>query len=143
METNTTYGPVTVISVQGKLNSDGFPQLLRQTRSLFGQGHVDLIVDLKGASEVSSGGLVALQVMAAQAAEQGGRLVLSGARPSVARTVQVMGSGEWLAIYPDADTAQSSFAVSGMRREYAAQAGQPARQAQPRRILGKLFSGRS
>ncbi len=59
----TTYGRVTVISVNGKLNGDGFPQFVRQARTLFRQGYVSLIVDLNAVSEVSSSGLIALQVL--------------------------------------------------------------------------------
>lgn len=70
---------VSVLTVEGDLDIETFPRLLRQAEACFDQGNFNLMIDLKQAGSISNGGLIALQTIAARSKSLGGKTVFSGA----------------------------------------------------------------
>src|SRR5713226_8568342 len=80
---------VSVLTVQGDLDIETFPRLLRQAEACFDQGQFNLLIDLRQAGSISNGGLIALQTIAARAADRGGKTVFSGATPTAANRTRL------------------------------------------------------
>ncbi len=115
----TTFGPVTIVSVGGKLNGATFPQLVEEAQAIVDKGHANLVIDLTGVGEVSSGALVALQSIAGYAVRHGGNVALGGIRPSVAQVMRVMGFDRLVSCFSDVAAAQASFSVQPAEPEHA------------------------
>ncbi|MCJ7434112.1 MAG: STAS domain-containing protein [Anaerolineales bacterium] len=56
--------PVSVIAVNGKLDSQTYQELIGKTRDLYEAGTRDILIDLTGLTYISSAGMVALHTIA-------------------------------------------------------------------------------
>lgn len=109
MEVTTTLGPVSVLSVSGYIDGATFRQLVEEAGEVLSSTHVKLVLDLGGVDYVSSGGLVALQTIAGQAASRDGKMVLCCVGKQVSEVLRMTGLDKILDIYPDLATAKASF----------------------------------
>ena len=109
MHIATTIGPVTVLSVSGRIDAYSFPQLMSEANQRLEEGQTRLVLDLSGVDYVSSRGLIALQTISAQAAARGGRAVLCAVDARVMQVLEMTGLHQRLAIFPDRSAATASF----------------------------------
>ena len=109
MEVTTAFGPVSVLTVSGAIDAATFSELLREADEVVSSAHANLVLDLGGVDFVSSGGLVALQSIATQAASCGGKMVLCCVGKRVAGIFRMTGFDTMLEIYSDVEAAKASF----------------------------------
>ncbi len=109
MKNISAQDQVTVLTVQGDLDIETFPRLLRQAEACFDQGYLNLLIDLRQADLISNAGLTALQTIAVRSEFLGGKTVFSGATVNTARLMKMTGSAGFNLI-PDMAAAQASFA---------------------------------
>ena len=110
MRIRTTTGSVTVLTVTGDIDAATFPQLISKADQVLGQGHANLVLNLRGVNYISSGGLIALQTIVGRAATHGGKAVLCCLREQVAKVLKISGFDQRLSIFPDVAAAKASFA---------------------------------
>jgi anti-sigma B factor antagonist len=110
MNVNISAGNVTVLSIQGDVDSTSFQQLIEKANPVLAQGYKNLIVEMSGVNYVSSAGLVAFQTISGKAAGMGGKLVFAGLVKDVAHVFEMSGFSTMLKVYPDLATAKASFA---------------------------------
>lgn len=109
LQIGESLGPVSVLTLQGKIDGDTFHGLIERAEKLIGAGHKKLIIDMAGVSYMSSAGLVALQSIHSRLHEVGGRLAVAALTSDVGRVVEMTGPPDWLNIYPDVAGAKASF----------------------------------
>ena len=109
MKITTTTGPVTILAVTGYIDAETLPQLIGEAKRTLEAGQVRLVLDLSGVDYVGSGGLLALQTIAGQAAAGGGKAVLCGLNPRVMKVFEMTGFNQRLDIFPDRAAATASF----------------------------------
>src|SRR3546814_21173006 len=90
-------GPVVVLALAGRLDSNTAPDLEQARPTRIGQ-HPATIVDLSQVGYVSSAGLRILLKVAKTARSSGHRLVLSGLAPSVREVFDISGFSSIFAI---------------------------------------------
>ncbi len=110
----TALGPVSVLSVSGRIATETFPQLVSEVTSLLDRGYVNVVFDLGQTDYISSGGLTrhvwrALQTITGQTVARDGRVVLCCVQEQVAQVLQMVGFDVFLEIYPDVTAAKASF----------------------------------
>ncbi len=91
MKNISAQNQVTVLTVQGHLDVESFPRLLRQVEACFDQGNFNLLIDLRQADSISRAGLIALQTIAARSEFLGGKTVFSGATVKTAHLMKRTG----------------------------------------------------
>ncbi len=109
MKNISAQDQVSVLMIQGDLDVETFPRLLRQAEACFDRGQFNLLIDLRQADSISSGGLITLQTIAARSEFLGGKTVFSGATVKTAHLMKMTGSAGFNLI-PDLAAAQASFA---------------------------------
>jgi len=109
MQIATTIGPVTVLSVSGRIDAYSFNELIGEANQRLEAGHIRLVLELGGVDYVSSRGLIALQTIAARAAARGGKAVLCGVDARVMQVLEMTGLHQRLGIFPDCAAAMASF----------------------------------
>ena len=109
MQIATTIGPVTVLSVSGRIDAQTFSQLMGEADQRLEEGRTRLVLDLSGVDYVSSRGLIALQTITARAAARGGKAVLCGVEARVMQVLEMTGLHQRLGIFPDRAAATASF----------------------------------
>ena len=82
---------VAVLTVAGRLGSEGATRLGSELRRLIEAGHQQLLVDLAGVDYMNSAGLEVVAATAKQLREVGGALALSGLREPVRLVVAMAG----------------------------------------------------
>ena len=58
------FVPISVIAIDGKLDSQTYQELIRNARDLYDAGARDILIDLTELTYISSAGLVALHIIA-------------------------------------------------------------------------------
>jgi anti-sigma B factor antagonist len=109
MQVRTTLGPVTVLSISGDIDSVTSGELVKQANEVLSGGHTKLVLDLGGVDFISSGGLVAMQTIAGQAATRGGKMVICCVDKHVAQVLRITAFDKILSVYPDVAAAKASF----------------------------------
>lgn len=109
MEITTELGPVSILTVTGKIDGNTFEQLVEGAKSVIQAGHKLLVLDFQGVSYLSSAGIVALQSVLGEINARDGRMALARVVDDVAQTLEVVGATEWLNLYPDVKSARASF----------------------------------
>ncbi|MEA2686266.1 MAG: hypothetical protein QOE93_1461, partial [Actinomycetota bacterium] len=95
------FGKV-VVHVHGSLDSGAAPSLkARLVDVIDGQGNRQVVLDLRGMTEVDSAGLFALADAVMRMRDHGGELVLSGPTAAVMAKLRVAGLGEAVLITPE------------------------------------------
>ncbi len=112
MQVSSVIGPVTVLSVQGNIDSSTFRDLIDKGDEVIQQGHSSLILDLHEVNYVSSAGLMALQTIAGKANGSGGRMAIAGLNKQVQHVMELAGFDKILSIFGDVAAAQASFEKS-------------------------------
>ena len=91
MKNNSARDQMSVLTVEGDLDVETFPRLLRQAEASFDQGNFNLLIDLRQAGSISNGGLIALQTIAARSESHGGKTVFSGATARATHQIRAIG----------------------------------------------------
>ncbi len=82
---------VQVLRPQGRLDSETSPELKRQALETIGRGGRRLLLDLRDLAYISSAGLRAVLVAAAEMTAAGGKLAISSPNPQVAEVFDISG----------------------------------------------------
>ncbi len=125
--------PVTVIKLDGRLDSQSYQELIAKGQELYSTGACDFLLDLSDLTYISSSGLVALCSLAMLArgeklpnAEEGGRSVsrpivhaaqagtqkhlkLLSPRPEIVHILDVVGLGTLFDVFTNLEEAVNSF----------------------------------
>ena len=109
MQVTISFGPITVLSVQGNIDSSTFRDLIEQGEQVIKQGHSSLVVDLQRVGYVSSAGLMALQTIAGEANDSGGKMAGAGLNKQVQHVMDLAGFDQILSIFSDVAAAQASL----------------------------------
>ena len=112
MQVSTIIGPVTVLTVQGNVDSSTFRELIDSGEQVITQGHSNLVIDLHGVNYISSAGLMALQTIAGKANGSGGKMAIAGLNKQVQHVMELAGFDKILSIFGDVAAAQASFEKS-------------------------------
>jgi len=103
-------GGVRVISVAGELDLGTAPQLCVRLDATRSGRSPRLLVDLTGLGFCDSTGLRALLGAAAEVRAHGGRFAIACTPDGdVARLIEIVGAGEWMAVHADAAAALASL----------------------------------
>ena len=98
---------VQVLRPHGRLDSETSPELKRQALDVIGRGGRRLLLDLKDLAYISSAGLRAVLVAAAEMTAAGGKLAIASPSPQVAEVFDISG---FLAVVEMHDTAEDAAA---------------------------------
>lgn len=82
---------VQILRLQGRLDSETSPELKRQALEAIGRGGRRLLLDLKDLVYISSAGLRAVLVAAAEMTAAGGKLAIASPSPQVAEVFDISG----------------------------------------------------
>ncbi len=80
-----------VLAPHGRLDSESSPELARQAKEMIGRGGRRLLLDLKDLVYISSAGLRAVLVAAAEMTAAGGKLAIASPSPQVAEVFDISG----------------------------------------------------
>lgn len=108
--TSTREGAVGVVRVEGELTLEHLPRLEAVVGALLADGARHLAFDLVALSFLDSRSLGALLVHEQRRRAGGGRLVLSGLRPGLVRSLHAAGLAPLLPVAPDLATALAGLA---------------------------------
>lgn len=89
--TERTIGFVTVVSLNGKVDSVQAPAVQEDLQRILRSGKKYLVLDFGGVSFIASMGLRMLLILAKQAKSLNGRIVLSRLSPSVHKILEIAG----------------------------------------------------
>ena len=89
---------VTVLTVAGRLGSEGAGRVRTELTRLMDAGHQQVLVDLAGVDYMNSAGLRALETTAGRLREAGGTLALSAVREPVRLVLEMAGLLETVAV---------------------------------------------
>ncbi len=98
---------VQVLRPQGRLDSETSPELKRQALDVIGRGGRRLLLDLKDLAYISSAGLRAVLMAAAEMTAAGGKLAIASPSPQVAEVFDISG---FLTVVDMHDTAEDAAA---------------------------------
>ncbi|MFM8980213.1 MAG: STAS domain-containing protein [Planctomycetia bacterium] len=108
--TSRCEGRVAVVSVQGELTLEHLPRLEAEVGARLGEGALHLAFDLAGLAFIDSRSLGALLVHERGRRAAGGRLVLSGLRPGLQRSLAAAGLASLLPVAADLPSALGQLA---------------------------------
>jgi anti-sigma B factor antagonist len=112
VETKTSQaGDVTIVEMTGRLlasNALGYAE--NAINRLIDDGTRKLVLDLAGLDHIDSSGLGMLISCGGRMERAGGRMRISGARPAVARVLQISHANQVLHFDPDLETACRNLA---------------------------------
>jgi anti-anti-sigma factor len=100
---------VGVVSVKGSMDALTAPSLTQFFTEQIGEGHVQLVVNLKELEYTSSAGLRALLGAVKEARQQGGDLRLADIQTGVQKVLDLSGFSSILKLYTDVDLAVESY----------------------------------
>ncbi len=89
--TRTLSGKDLVLSLAGRLDTTTCAQLSTEVESIFTEGAVNLVFDLKDLEYISSAGLRVLVIAAKRAAAEGSTVELTGAQGTVKEVLDMTG----------------------------------------------------
>ena len=98
-----------VVSVGGRLDAAGAPQLEAHGRAAIDDGAKKLLFDMAGVEYISSAGLRSLLVLAKAAKATGGSLALCGLVPAVKEVMTISGFDSILPLAADRVAAMGVF----------------------------------
>lgn len=108
--TSRCEGRVGVVSVQGELTLEHLPRLEAEVGARLADGAVDLAFDLVGLAFIDSRSLGALLLHEQRRRAAGGRVVLSGLRAGLLRSLTAAGLAPLLPVAPDLPSALAQLA---------------------------------
>jgi len=111
--TTTPQGPVTVVVIEGSVDSLNAEQLTQAFAGQLEQGHRQLVVDLGAVPYTSTAGLRALLAAVKDSRRLGGDLRLAAAQASVERVLSLSGFTGIIKTYREVAEAVASFAPAG------------------------------
>ena len=100
---------IQVLRPRGRLDSDTSPELSRQALELIGRGGRRLLLDFRDLVYISSAGLRAVLVAAAEMTAQGGKLVIASPSPQVAEVFDISGFVSVVEMHPTAEDAAAQL----------------------------------
>ncbi len=101
-------GPVEVLAVKGNINFNSWPHLVMIAAMELDEGHSNLVFDLDGVKDITSGGLIALETVAQRAARCGGKVVLCRVGCQVAKILELSRDTQ-LEIFPGRAAAMDAY----------------------------------
>jgi anti-sigma B factor antagonist len=104
-----SVGNVTVVSIQGSLDTLSAPQLARLFSRQIAEGNVQLVAELGQLEYTSSAGLRAMLGAVREARQQGGDLRLAAAQPQIQRLLELSGFARIMQVFPEAGLAAASY----------------------------------
>lgn len=102
-------GDVTIIGLDGGLDSTNTAQLNESVEKLVVAGLSRLILDCQKLTYISSAGIGTLMSLHRRMKSRGGRVKIAGASGPVFDVLELMKLGTILEFYPDVDQARLSF----------------------------------
>ena len=100
---------VTIVSMGGRLDAAGSPEVEAFCRGLMDAGEVRQLLDMTEVEYISSAGLRSLLVVAKQIKAAGGVLVLCSLAPMVREVMEISGFDKILVLAADRDAARAQF----------------------------------
>jgi len=100
---------VSVMKVQGRVDSDSAPELDEALGKLLQEGRNRIVLDLKGVDYISSAGLRAIVKAYQAATKSGGDLRLASVSNPVEVILRTVGMMQMLKMYPTDQEAVASF----------------------------------
>jgi stage II sporulation protein AA (anti-sigma F factor antagonist) len=104
-----SVGAVTVLEVDGRLDSANAPKMQERVAALLGKAPSSVLLDLSKVEYISSAGFRSLLLLARQATQTQARFVLCGLTPKVR---QLFDLGGFLDILPIAQTREEGLAAA-------------------------------
>jgi anti-anti-sigma factor len=96
---------VTVVKIQGRLDTISAPELEQEMTALMGQGDSSFIVDMARMEYISSAGLRSILLVAKKLKPLGGKMVFCSMTPMVAKVFSVSNFSSLFAIHDSLETA--------------------------------------
>lgn len=112
---STQQGEVGIVRVEGELTLEHLPRLEAVVDALLAAGARHLAFDLAGLAFLDSRSLGTLLVQEQRRRAAGARLVLSGLRPGLLRSLHAAGLAPLLPVAPDLPSALAVLAGAGPR----------------------------
>lgn len=109
--TSRKEGIICVVSVGGRLDGTGAPEVETQCRSLIDSGEIRQLLDLTDVEYISSAGLRSLLVVAKQIKAVNGILVLCNLQPVVKEVMEISGFDKILTLAADQATGLTLFDI--------------------------------
>ncbi len=100
---------VQVLRPQGRLDSETSPELKRQALEAIGRGGRRLLLDLRDLAYISSAGLRAVLVAAAEMTAAGGRLAIASPNPQVTEVFDISGFVSVIDVHATAESATAEL----------------------------------
>ena len=101
-------GPATVLSLNGRLDGSGAPQLMARISAIAGRGGIRMVLDCERMSYVDSSGLRALLIGARACQQRGGKLVVAALLPECR---SVIGMSGFLSVIACHETREAALAA--------------------------------
>ena len=107
-QTITSHTAVTTL--KGEMDSGNFGLLEDEFNKLLESGVIGVVLDLSGAEGLSSAGIGAILNMSRLLGSRKGKLVLAGAKPKLAGTLEMLGLQDALQVADTAEQAKKMIA---------------------------------
>ncbi len=98
-----------VLAPHGRLDSESSPELARQAKEMIGGGGRRLLLDLRDLVYISSAGLRAVLVAAAEMTAAGGRLAIASPNPQVTEVFDISGFVSVVDLHTSAESATAEL----------------------------------
>jgi anti-anti-sigma factor len=103
--------PITVLAVQGSVDSLTAEQLTRQLSEQVDAGRVRLVIDFSQVHYTSSAGLRSLLITLKASRSKGGDLRMAGVQPNVLGVLSMSGFTSIIKVFDTVDAAVQSYAT--------------------------------
>ena len=103
--------PVTVVAVQGSIDSLTADQLTQTLAAHVDAGHTQLVADFSGVQYTSSAGLRSLLITLKSCRKHNGDFRLAGVQPSVLNVLSMSGFTNLIKVYDSVPLAVDSYKV--------------------------------
>jgi len=101
--------PVTVVAVQGSIDSLTADQLTQSLAAQVDAGHVELVADFSGVQYTSSAGLRSLLITLKSSRKNGGDFRLAAVQPSVLNVLSMSGFTNLIKVFDSVPLAVDSY----------------------------------
>lgn len=98
-----------LIVAAGYINNEGGQAVADAASELVGGGCSSLVIDLDGTRIINSIGVSILLEIMEKIMEGDGKLAFCNLTPTIAKTFEIMGLDQYAGIFPDRETAVTSF----------------------------------